>query len=164
MGQQAESYEGTQAASSSEFSFETNIEMNMINIESSSEQLINTTNSQEDGNTSTCSIDSDDFSPTGTQDNFVKIAVDFWHYEKHVFVRGLVQDGRMVEIEIGNKPDTLKVFTKNSSNQADYDGLRQFMQRGEHYCSGGQNYVWGETIELMLTLWREYLKANGEIT
>ncbi len=108
--------------------------MNMINIESS-EQLINTTNTQEDDNTSTCSVDSDDFSPTGTHDYFVKIAVDFRHCKKHSFVRGLVQDGRMVEIEIGDKPDTLKVITKNSYNQADYDGLRQFMQRAEHYCS-----------------------------
>ncbi len=44
-----------------------------------------------------------------------------------VFVRGLVQDGRMVEIEIGDKPDIPKVITKNISNQADYDDLRQFM-------------------------------------
>ncbi len=62
--------------------------MNMINIESS-EQLINTTNTHEDDNTSTCSVDSDDFSPTGTQGDFVKIAVDFRHYKKHAFVRGL---------------------------------------------------------------------------
>ncbi len=98
-------------ASSSELPVETNIEMNMINIESS-EQLINTTNTHEDDNTSTCSVDIDDFSPTGTQDDFVKIGVDFRHYEKHAFVRGLVQDGRMVEIEIGDKPDTLEVITK----------------------------------------------------
>ncbi len=94
----------------------------------------------------------------------MKIAVDFRHYKKHAFVRGLVQDGRMVEIEIGDKPDTLKVITQNRSNQVDYDGLRQFMQKAEHYCIGGQNYFWDETIELMLTLWKQYLKANGEIT
>ncbi len=98
-------------ASSSESPVETNIEMNMINIESS-EHLINTTNTHEDDNTSTCSVDSDDFSPMGTQDDFVKIAVDIRHYKKHAFVRGLVQDGRMVEIEIGDKPDTLGDYTK----------------------------------------------------
>ncbi len=87
--------------------------MNIINIESS-EQLIHTTNTHEDENTSICNVDSDDFSPIGTQDDFVKIAVDFRHCEKHVFVRVLVQDGRMVEIEIGDKPDTLKVITKNN--------------------------------------------------
>ncbi len=56
-----------------------------------------------------------------------------------------MQDGRMVEIEIGDVPDTRKVITKNRYNQADYDGLRQFMQIAEHYCSGGQNYFGGET-------------------
>ncbi len=73
----------------------------------------------------------------------MKIAVDFRHYKKHAFVRGLVQDGRMVEIEIGDKPDTLKVITQNRSNQVDYDGydgLRQFMQTAEHDRSGGENY------------------------
>ncbi len=69
----------------------------------------------------------------------MKIAVDFRHYKKHDFVRGLVQDGRMVEIEIVDKPDTLKVITQNRSNHVDYDGLRQLMQRAEYYCSGGQN-------------------------
>ncbi len=41
-----------------------------------------------DNNTITCSIDIDDFIPTGTWDGFVKItAVDFRHYEKkHTFV------------------------------------------------------------------------------
>ncbi len=48
------------------------------------------------------------------------------------------------------------------TNKADYDGLRQFMQRAEHYC--GHNYFGGETIELILTLLKEYLKANCEIT
>ncbi len=133
--------------------------MNMINIESS-EHLINTTNTHDDNNTSTCSVDRDEFTPTGTQDDFVKLAVDFRHFDKHAFVRGLVQDGRMVEIEIGDKPDTLKVITKNNSNQSDYDGFRQFMQRTEHYCSGGKNYFCDETFELILTLWKEYLKAN----
>ncbi len=109
-------------------------------------------------------MNSDDFSPTGTQDNFVKIAVNFRHCEKHAFLRGLVQDGKMIEIEIGDKPDTFKVITKNNSNHADYDGLRQFMQRAEHCCSGVKIYFWDEPFELMLTLWREYLKANGEIT
>ncbi len=60
VGQQTESCESTETASSSELPFETNIEMNMINIESS-EQLINTTNTHEDDNSSTCSVDSDDF-------------------------------------------------------------------------------------------------------
>ncbi len=64
----------------------------------------------------------------------------------------------MVEIEIGDKPDTLKVITQYRSNQEDYDGLRQFMQRAEHYCSGGENYFWGETIELMLTCWKNISK------
>ncbi len=67
----------------------------MINIESS-EQLISTTNTHEDENTSTCSVDSDDFSPSGTQHDFVNIAVDFRHSEKHVFVRGLMHE--MLEI------------------------------------------------------------------
>ncbi len=79
-------------------------------------------------------------------------------------MRGLVQDGRMVEIEIGDKPDTLKMITQNRSNQVNYDGLRQFMQRAEHYCSGCQNYFWAETIDLMITLWKQYLKAKCEIT
>ncbi len=74
----------------------------MISIDRS-EQLINTTNTHEDENTSTCSVDSDYLSPTGTQYDFVKVAVDFRHCEKHAFMRGLVQDGRMVEIEIGDK-------------------------------------------------------------
>ncbi len=38
------------------------------------------------------------------------------------------------------------------------------MQRAEHYCSGGENYFWGETIKLIFILWKTYLKANGEIT
>ncbi len=71
----------------------------------------------------------------------MKIVVDFKHCEKHSFVRGLVQDGRMVEIEIRDKPDTLKVITKDSSYQADYHGLMQFVQRAEHYCSGGKNIL-----------------------
>ncbi len=86
MSQQIQSCEGAQVASSSELPVETNIEMNMINIESS-EQLINTTNTHDDENTRTCSVDSDDFSPTGTQDDFVKIAVGFRHGAKHAFVR-----------------------------------------------------------------------------
>ncbi len=45
--------------------------------------------------------------------------------------------------------------------QADYDGLKQFMQRAEHYCSGDQNYLWDETFEQMLILWKEYIQANG---
>ncbi len=126
VGQPTESCESTQVVSSSELPVETNIEINMIHIESSG-QLINATNTHKDDNTSTCSVDSDGFSPTGTQEDFLQIAVDFRHCEKDAFVRGLVQDGRMVEIEIGDKPDTLKVITKNSSNQADYDILRQFM-------------------------------------
>ncbi len=32
------------------------------------------------------------------------------------------------------------MITKNSSNQVDYNGLRQFMQRAEHYCSDGKTY------------------------
>ncbi len=107
MGQQSESCEGTQVALSSELPVKTNIEMNMINIESF-EQLINTTNTHEDDNNRAYSVDSDDVLPTGIQDYFVKIAVDFRHYEKHAFVGGLVQDGRMVEIEIWDKPDTSK--------------------------------------------------------
>ncbi len=94
-GQQTESCECTKATNSSSLPVETNIE--------SSEQLINTTNTHEDDNTNTCSVDSDNFSPSGTQDDFAKIAVDFRHFKKHVFVRGLVQYGRMAEIEIGDK-------------------------------------------------------------
>ncbi len=56
------------------------------------------------------------------------------------------------------------MITKNCSNQSDYDGLRQFIQRAEHYCSGGQNYFGDEKFELILTLWREYRKANCETT
>ncbi len=42
----------------------------------------------------------------------MKIAVDFRHCEKHAFVIGLVQDSKIVDIEIGDKPNTLKVITK----------------------------------------------------
>lgn len=97
----------------------------------------------------------------GTIDDFVKIVSDWRQCEKHAFVRGLVKDGRITEIELGSK-GPLKVIDKQSADPEEYKDQFSFIET--HRDLNGNFSIWKETGVSMFALWKEYLMDLGEIT
>ncbi len=88
----------------------------------------------EEGDTSKDS-DGDDtvsyskFKPTGTNDDFDKIVMNFRQCEKYAFLRGLVKDRRITEIIIGASEGPLSVMDRNNANKSEYEDLLAFVNR-----------------------------------
>ncbi len=84
----------------------------------------NKEDSDEEGDTSKDS-DGDDtvsynkFKPTGTNDDFDKIMMDFRQCEKQAFLRRLVTGGRITEIIIGASDGLLIVMDRNNANKSE---------------------------------------------
>ncbi len=100
----------------------------------------NEEDSDEEGDTSKVS-DGDDtvsyskFKPTGTNDDFDNIVMDFRQCEKQAFLRGLVKEGRITEIIIGASDGSLTVMGRNNANKSEYEDLHAFINR-DRDCKG----------------------------
>ncbi len=57
------------------------------------------------------------FKPTGTNDDFDKIVMDFRQCAKQAFLRGLVKDRRIPEIIIGASDGLRTVMDRNNTNK-----------------------------------------------
>ncbi len=140
---------------------------NTTHISKESNDHDNEEDSDEEGDTSKDS-DGDDtvsynkFKPTGTNDDFDKIVMDFRQCEKQAFLRGLVKDGRITEIIIGPSDGLLTVMDRNNANKSEYRYLHAFINR-DRDCKCNYS-LWDETAERTFVLWKNYLKETGEIT
>lgn len=94
----------------------------------------------------------------GTKDDFVKVCQDWRTCETDVYFRGLVKDGRIVEIVLGSV-GPLKVMDQSSEN---YNEVCEYVKDKEG-C-GWNLSIWQPTADSMLNLWRKYLEDHGEIT
>ncbi len=140
---------------------------NTTHISKESNDHDNEEDSDEEGDTSKDS-DGDDtvsyskFKPTGTNDDFDKIVMDFRQCAKQAFLRGLVKDGRITEIIIGASDGSITVMDRNNANKSEYENLYAFINRARD-CKGNYS-LWDETAERMFVLWKNYLKETSEIT
>ncbi len=64
------------------------------------------------------------FKPTGRNNDFVKIVMNFRQCEKQSFLRRLVKDGKITEITIGTSDGSLTVIDRNNANKSDYEDCK----------------------------------------
>lgn len=94
---------------------------------------------------------------TGTKEDFTKVVQDWRNCEKVAFLRGLVKDNTIVEIEIGTKGPLRMI----NENDPDYEELRSHINSRKN--SGWDMGFWQPTADCMIELWKMYIQEDSVI-
>ena len=94
---------------------------------------------------------------TGTKEDFTKVVQDWRNCEKVAFLRGLVKDNTIVEIEIGTKGPLRMI----NENDPDYEELRSHINSRKN--SGWDMGFWQPTADCMIELWKMCIQEDSVI-